>query len=364
MSKLYPTKTHNPCPVCNDTSGDCRVRDELVLCHHAILGQEHSLWQYVRPTTDGIWGVFKPRQDDATAAEIARQKLIQQEKREARLAAQYEKWREGLTVEERDKNFRLLATVGLRPEHRALLHQRGLTDSQIAESLYFSVSPKMAIPDGVNNSLPGVKDGHLATKRTGYACVAFDYRGRALGFQIRDENPDAKNKYTWAKGTMSSHLQNGELPLSVCGDRQSKVFLCEGTQKPRIAAYRLGQQFIGASGGHFSGSILQLKATLGACRNVVLCPDAGDVLNPHTIRRWDATLGLFNFSYRVQIAWWGQFTKDCLDIDELPNLDVVQFLTPSQWRQRSSDPHQGSGIPSPTPKKQSIGDRHAVIRGI
>lgn len=337
--RLIPTRHHNPCPICGDTSGDCRTKDDLILCHSFIDGGEgNQTHHYLRSTKDCIWGIFVPRQEKTTKAERDRYRLIQQAKRQERLEREERKFSQGLTREERDIAIRRLATVGLLSKHREQLQQRGLTNQQIKESLFFSVYPRMAVPVGVSEKLPGVDNGAIATNKTGYACVAFDHQGQAIGFQIRDEEQEAKNKYTWAKGIFSSHLQTGELPLSIAGTITDAVLLCEGTLKPRVASYRFGGiRFIGASGGNFAGSPLQLKAAIGACRRIILCPDAGDIINPHTLRRWKRTLSLFNHNYRVEVAWWGQKAKDGQDIDELNGWSGVEFLKVNEWEAIAND---------------------------
>lgn len=340
-SKFTPTTKRNPCPICSDTSGDCRTTDgEMLLCHSLPDGGDHSLYKWIKSTDDGIWGIFVPRKEDGDRSiDSRRQWLELQRQRQERLEQQAREFNNGLSSAQRDKAIRLLSRhYGLNSSHRQQLRDRGLTDAQIDESHFFSVYPWAAAPPGIDEKCPGIKNGKLWTGATGYACPAFNSRGEAIGFQVRDENPEAQNKYLWAKGNFSSHLKIGELPLSVSGRVGMTVLLCEGILKPRIASYRLQNQFvIGAAGGNFGGSPLQLRSAIGACRRIVIAPDAGDILNPHVLRRIESTLSLFNFTYRVRIAWWGQVEKSAPDIDELSGWGNVQFLTASQWGQLVKD---------------------------
>lgn len=334
QEKLFPTKATSPCPICEDISGDCRTRDNIVLCHTWVHGVENKLYKYRKPSQDLIWGVYTLRSEPKTFAESLEEQEARHDRLRKIVEATERRWRESLDRQQRDSQIRTLATVGLAQRHREELYRRGLTDAQIEESLYFSVGPGMPVPNGVSEDLPGVKNGVLNTKATGYGCVAFDSRGYAIGFQIRDENPGSTAKYTWAKGNKSSHLQNGELPLSVAGQITDAVLLCEGIQKPRIASYHLGGvRFVGASGGNFAGSQVQMRLALGrCCRRIIICPDAGDVQNENVLQRIQKTISLFGHNYLVQIAWWGQETKDQKDIDELMNWDGVRFLSVKEWQ--------------------------------
>lgn len=333
---LHPASLHNPCPICGDITRDCRLRDDgLVLCHSFIDGVEHDTLTYVKPTVDGIWGIYAHRNEDylASKQEKDRYKLILQAKRQERLERQAKKFSEGLTRQERDRAIRTLATVGLLTKHRQDLHRRGLNDDQITQGLFFSVYPGMPLPAGIPDRFPGAKNNHFQTKATGYACVAFDASGYATGFQIRDEDPKAQSKYVWPRSHFSSHLQNGEMPLSVAGELTDGLLLTEGILKPRITSHKLGGiRVIGASGGNFVQTQQQLRVALGKCRRIILCPDAGDVLNRHAVLRWEKTAALFPFTYRVEVAWWGQFDKQEKDIDELDSWDGVEFIPLQKWK--------------------------------
>ncbi|AMA10638.1 hypothetical protein AWQ23_14370 (plasmid) [Picosynechococcus sp. PCC 73109] len=228
--------------------------------------------------------------------------------------------------------------MGLTQKHRQQLRGRGLDDAAIDAGLFFSVAPGLELPRSVSEKLPGVilRDGKkiLHSGVTGFACPAFDEKGRAIGFQIRDENPDADNKYRWAKGSFSSHLQNGELPLNVVEKipQSESVWLTEGFLKPYVASHRLNISCIGSPGGNFLGSKTQLKAALEGASKIIIAPDAGDILNPNVYRRWCKHIKYFvKGGYDVAIAWWGQVAKDCPDIDELSSLDDVEYLSPKEF---------------------------------
>jgi hypothetical protein len=128
-----------------------------------------------------------------------------------------------------------------------------LTDAAIDTGGFFTIYPDQELPYGIPANLPGVTRGKLATKVSGFACPAFDVHGRLIGWQLRVDDP-TDNKYRWAKGWKSSHLPNGELPITICrpveGVKRPGVGLAEGLLKPYVAAQKLGQIVIGAAGAN------------------------------------------------------------------------------------------------------------------
>jgi hypothetical protein len=195
------------------------------------------------------------------------------------------------------------------------------------------VYPNDDVPPSIPPNLPGVIGGKIAASGVGIACLAFDSEGRAIGYQIRLENV-TDSKYRWAKGLTSSHLPNGELPITVIGnDKESdRVWLSEGILKPFVAAHKHGINTLGAAGGYFSGAANQIKNAIGPYKELIICPDAGDINNHHVMLRWEKQITfLESLGKSLLIAWWGQKTKDEDDIDELASLDQVGFITPSQF---------------------------------
>lgn len=274
------------------------------------------------------------RNENEDRLRLERQRIYQE-----RLAAEAEAHRNGLSRADRDKNIRLIANhVGLDSAHRQALKDRGLSDEAIAKGLFFSVTHGQLLPGSVSDRFAGCRlfNGQRLLSvpyevQSGIACVAFDYEGLAIGYQVRNDDKTSKLKYPWAKSLFLSNLQSGELPISVIG-RSPQIFLTEGILKPFVTSHRLGIRCIGASSGAFTASPLQLKAALGSAKNIVICPDAGDILNPKVLARWQKVIDLFKFPCQVRIAWWGQVTKKSPDIDELDTLDGVQFLTLPEWR--------------------------------
>ena len=325
----------NLCPVCGEGSPDCRYSTdgELILCHsHIDFDPQHPDWHYLGVSSNGVWGKFVPRKDrDFDRTEWLEKKA---EKERERLERQREHARNALSIPDRDKALRNLSqSLGLSRRHRQSLIDRGLSQEAIESGLFFSIYPDDPVLADIPRNLPGVINGKIAASGVGIACLAFDSEGQAIGYQIRLENV-TDSKYRWAKGLASSHLADGELPITVIpnGKDKSQVWLTEGILKPFVAAHKHGINAIGAAGGHFSGSASQIRDAIETYREVILSPDAGDINNPQVMKRWaDQIKFLESLGKSLSIAWWGQKTKNDDDIDELENLDQVEFLTPSQF---------------------------------
>ncbi|WP_150974975.1 hypothetical protein [Microcystis aeruginosa] len=82
--------------------------------------------------------------------------------------------------------------------------------------------------------------------------------------------------------------------LSPNGKDNGQVWLSEGILKPFVAAHAYGLNAIGAAGGHFSGAANQVKEAIGPYRQLILCPDAGDINNPQVMLRCLKRLNFWN----------------------------------------------------------------------
>jgi hypothetical protein len=334
-SHLKPFSRSNPCPIC-EGGADCRYStdEELILCHgHIDFDPNHPNWRFVKPASTGVWGVFAPRKDER----FDRNQWLEQ-KAERELRAKREKEARALAslpIEERDKAIRGVSSyIGLSRRHRQALLDRGLTDEQIEAGLFFSVNKGDRVPAGTPANLAGVVNGKIAASLPGYACISFDRHGHATGWQTRLDNTTDGNKYRWAKGTHDSHLPNDELPITVInptGDK-SLLWLTEGILKPFVSAHKHVIACLGASGGWFHKAELQVKEAIVEYRELVIVPDAGDVANRQVMMRWrDQIAFLESLGKSVLVAWWEQRTKDDDDIDELENLDSIEFISPKDF---------------------------------
>jgi hypothetical protein len=333
----------NLCPICGEASPDCRYSTdgELVLCHgHIDFDPQHPEWHYLGVSSNGVWGKFVPRKDrDFDRTEWLEKKAARERER---LEREKEHAKNALSIPDRDKALRLLSqSLGLSRRHKQSLLDRGLSQEAIESGLFFSIYPDDPVPADIPRNLPGVINGKIAASGVGIACLAFDGEGRAIGYQIRLENV-TDSKYRWARGLTSSHLADHELPITVIpnGKESDQVWLTEGILKPFVDAHKHGLNAIGAASGHFLGSPNQIKEAIGPYRQLILCPDAGDINNPQVMLRWSKEIKfLESLGKSILIAWWGQKTKNDDDIDELASLDQVGFITPSQFLEMGkSDP--------------------------
>lgn len=345
MLKFQTTNRNNPCPLCDDVSGDCRSADNgLLFCHSFIDKHQdpaHPDWLYIRPDKSGVWGLFTKRREKENYSrdhwvERSRQLKAEREKEKAARA------KAGLSLTERDRALRLLSSeMGLTDADRQRLRDRGLTDDQIKAGLFFSYRPGAKVSDRIPENLPGIRYGKLAGKHSGIGCVAFNSSGQAIGYQIRLNDITDGGKYRWGYGQVSSHLPNHELPLNVARAENPKnqdIGLTEGILKPYVTDCRLQVNCIGAAGGNHSGSPEQLRVAINDLlqenSRIVIFSDAGDILNPNILKQQQKTISLltsWGHGDRLCFGWWGQVTKDGLDCDEIDPNTVIEYLTPDEF---------------------------------
>jgi hypothetical protein len=246
-----------------------------------------------------------------------------------------------LSDEKRDRAIRRMHShIGLSQSDRQLLkEQRGMTDEQINRGLYFSLETYQDLPTGIPLNFPGVHwEGQTLNNRfKAIACPIFNEKGLVVGLQYRVLD-DVGSRYQWPRSKFSSHLSNGELPITFIRPQNiSKPHLgiVEGTGfKPQLAADRLGQVIIGAAGGQHISSPKQLKRYIHAAEAmgvnteiIQVYIDAGDVLNHHVLNRLaNQILLLESWGHEIEIAWWEQETKEQDDIDELSDLSPIQYI--------------------------------------
>jgi hypothetical protein len=337
--KFIPTTHRNPCPICQDTSGDCRTtQDNLIFCHSFIdIDSGVAGFRWTKPASNGVWGVHVPDKGKKFNREQYERYLelkIAQERNKKQFLAE-----NALDADGRDKAIRKLAShVGLSTCDKQSLLDRGLTKSQIKNGLFFSIDKWKRFNLDLPENLPGIDahKGRFTTKDDGYACPAFDKQGRAIGWQLRVHGVTEGNKYRWAKSLYSSQLPNGEYPLTIVqqGDNSSRILhLSEGLLKPFIASQRHNLAVCGAANnGNFRGSPEQITEIISDYDELAIAPDAGDVLNSHVMRRWSQQINfLKRFNKPIKILWWGQVKKSDGDLDEIDSATFsnAKYLSPS-----------------------------------
>lgn len=351
MTRFISTKRGNPCVICGNTSGKCREAESVRLCMtiaDAVSGAAVPGYKFIGQTKDGLWGKFV--EDDGQDWTFQQRQEWQQEQerlRRQRAAEEAKRRAEALPALERDRLYRnLLSQLTLHPADRADLKRRGLSDEQIEQGGFKSVEQWQQLESELPHQLPGTNlDGLSLNTQPGYLCPIKDADGLIVGCQIRLRDANDGGRYRWLTSATKKrptgptpHLPNGELPLAVHRPHEVKlsgIGMTEGTGvKPFLAAQRLGQTVIGAAGGQFAASPQTLKATLEqlGSKTIDFYPDAGSVSNRNVIRQYKALWTLLRqWGYRVRVVWWGQATKDALDIDELQKLDALSYITPDEF---------------------------------
>jgi hypothetical protein len=391
MAKFSPTRKNNPCLICGNTSGKCRTSEinfgdkptTLHLCMGFPDDVRDSQFKYLGLTKDRLWGKYIQATDWSEALIQSKGERLTQERQERDRLKQQQRLSLALSVEERDKTLRKLHDyIQLSNQHRKNLRERGLSDSQINAGYFFSVVPYQKIPYGIPLNFPGVdfSGQKLWLKDAGIICPAFDPEGRLIGAQLRRDNPSDDGRYRWlGNGEKSSHLPNGELPLSFCRPlrevKRCNPALAEGFLKSFIAAQKLGQICIGASGGLHQSSLEQLRQYLEAAKAkagepIDLYPDAGDVCNRQVLRRWAALVELLStWGYsNLRFGWWGQVTKNECDIDELEDTSAIAYISPQEFFALGAQytgylPEQYRVLPDPEPDIEPDTAAYAAYTG-
>lgn len=332
MSRFFVSSRSNPCPICSDSSGDCRFKDKLILCH-SFIEQDAGIpgYKFAKTSSNGVWGVHFPDNGKQFDQEKYEQYLALKRQKEADKKQFYED--NALDANSRDRAIRKLAKyIGLDSRSRNDLKRRGLSDRQIEAGLFFSIDPWKRFDLNLPRNLPGIHfvGDRLATRDSGYACPIFDKQGRAISWQLRVEGVTKNNKYKWA---VNSTLKNAELPITFIPSENSfkRLYLTEGFLKPLVAANKLNLSICGASSGHFAGSPEQFREIQSDYDEFVVCPDAGDIFNPQVMQRWEKQITfLRSFGKPIKILWWGQVDKnEHQDIDEIDSITLskAEFLT-------------------------------------
>lgn len=287
-------------------------------------------WLYKGQTKDQLWGKYV--KDDGKS-NLDRETYRKQREQER----QREKTRQFNSLSESDRDReskKLLKQLGLNSKHKAALLNRGLKASEIELIGFRTVERGQRLLAPVSSDLAGVNSNGLSLRvPDGFLVPIFNELEQIIGFQLArdDRNP----KYQWLKSGNSSHLPTGELPITSCKGQDSDVRLTEGILKPLVASKRRNQNFIGASGGQFASSPIQLKERLETLKpkRVILTPDSGSLINNHVLRQNRETYKLVkSFGYDVYVEDWGQGNnKNALDIDEILPDTQTKIIPYEQW---------------------------------
>ena len=332
MSKYLATNRNRPCPVCEKTNGNCRILpDDGVLCMTARDGygmENHPEYRYVKLSKNGLWGVYYPRQEEN---DFDRERWLRERNArfEIREKEQAQRNQAALSIEDRDREIRsILNQLTLSDSDRAELHRRGFTDEEIEKRGFRSVKQWQALTGNLSYAVN--RQGKLNNPTDGII-VPVVYFGQYVAFRLHDLQ--GRPKYRSFTG---SHLKNGEFPIAVYGHEKAKgeTWTTEGMEyKPQLTEIRFDVPVIGHNGSNFTSSPQQVKEALERLNTkiVVLCPDGGVTENRGLVKQYEEAIAFYrSLGYIVLIAWWGQFTKDDGDIDEV-NPRFVEKITPEEF---------------------------------
>ena len=374
MSKGYYQL--KPCLVCESNSGKCRGKEdsgkEYILCMTLAdtrKGQIVNGYKCIKPSNNGY------QHNSATFVLDNSQEWTEQQREEWRtnqaIKAANKKLEDkakrenSLTVDQRhDPYSKILDFLPVNNTTIADLNNRGLTqdeqDGIIAYGIRSLVNLRpftfkdkdgkdvtlyyQNLPFRVDPLLSGSnKRGNaLVVSGDGYLCPLRDYDGKITASQLRLYNPESSGdgRYRWISSerqTLSLNIGDSlENPLTVFKpENPTGISIVEGTGvKPYLASKRLNNIVIGAAGGQFAGSPKLLEEYLRRAsedvgsKEIVIYPDAADILNKSVMSRWDQVAKLIiSFGYDVKFAWWGQISKDDCDIDELTNYSQIEYIS-------------------------------------
>lgn len=351
MSKGYYQL--KPCPVCDSDSGKCRGKEdsgkEYILCMtfaDVRKGQIENGYKCIKSSNNGY------QHNSATFVLDNSQEWTEQQceewetrkalrKADARLQQQAKR-EKSLTADQRDKEYsKILDSLKLDITTVSDLKKRGFTEDEINDCGFVSIEAWHKLPFAVDPRLPGISaKNSLVVSGDGYLCPLRDYDGKITALQLRLHNPDDSGRYRWVSSdrqTLALNVGDNSLenPLGVFRpESPTGIAIVEGTgAKPFLASRRLNNIVIGAAGGQFAGSPKLLEEYLRRAsedvnsKEVVIYPDAADILNKSVMSRWQQVANLIiSFGYDVKFAWWGQIAKTDSDIDELTDFSQIKYL--------------------------------------
>lgn len=350
---LLKSKPYNPCPICDDTRGKCRQGKEdtdywqCMTFSDLRKGEVHNGYKCIGGTRDGLWKQFRPdnSQEFSDQQRLEWKQETQRRQREKAKDDEDRRKRSLSALERHEQYTRLFSELTLHPDDHADLIRRGFTNEQIELSGFKSVERYQKLKNQYPDLLPGISsDNKIIVTDSGYLCPVRNTDGLIVACQVRIRalKEGDSNRYRWLSGKgqtlhlFPSESSQGELPLAIFrpdGDISS-IAVAEGTgAKPLIVSQRLNAFTIGAAGGQFASSPELLKEALeraseeSGLRDVDIFPDAGDIENPSVMARWKKTIALVQeWGFTVDVAWWGQTSKEDKDIDELENLDSLTYI--------------------------------------
>ncbi|MBD2730921.1 hypothetical protein H6G96_32540 [Nostoc sp. FACHB-892] len=358
--KITYVSKREPCKNCGHSHGCGELESHWLNCLRAFSQNDVAPgYRFVQPLKNGMGGLLAPDGEQQERPENYQRKL--ESKRIIHKLPL-------LSIEERDRQYRLVnENLRFIPRHREELERRGLNESEInfalergwlrtwnSGQLIRGLSPNLAGTDS-SRGIPELKH-HL-----GFVVWAIDPQGQITGGQIANDDRSF-GKHLWLssskQGGAGQHLPNGESPLFVWSHPEAKsceyLFLVDGALTSFITAsliWRLGNinvAVIGAAGMGFCSSSQTFQDYLQQIspKQIIVCPDAGDVINKQALQRVKDTIALSQkLNYKTTVAWWEQITKAECDIDEFlveGNIQNIEVVSPEKFESILSNYNEDS----------------------
>ena len=344
------------CPVCNGLRKDCRQNTETNLVHCRSTDAHPPDWIF---KGEDAWGfgmwAYAPDAEAWREERHEEWRREQEAKKQKRERIERERNERSLSAIERDREIgKILSQLDLSDRDRQLLKARGLTDVQIEQNGYRSVTQWQKLDNPVSNRLAGTSHNgdRLYNPCDGILCPVPDSNDFYVGLRLHNpkSSENGIGKYIWlssAKRGVTNHDRNGENPIAVYYPEEyrhhDKIGLCEGPEfKSAIAANKLGYPVIGFSGCNFGSSPNALKRAIAGIREkleiekptFVLLGDGGFVSNLQVDRGYQEGIELVqSFGYTAYYAWWNQLEKSDGDIDEIDSATIlnIEYLSPQDF---------------------------------
>jgi len=369
---LIPSRKHNSCPICENTSGKCRQGREdadywqCMTYADAKKGDVISGYKCLGHSKNGLWGQFRiDNSQEWSEQQRLEWKQRNQQRQQEIIKDEEERRQKSLKAEDRHAQYTsLLSELTLHSEDREDLIRRGFTSEQIELSGFKSVEAYQQLQKQYSELLPGIGTGgrSLIVGNAGYLIPVRNTDGLIVACQIRLRTLPAeqKNRYRWLSSKKASaHVYTtgfnpkGELPLTIHRPKikPTGLALVEGTgAKPFLASQWFNLLVIGAAGGLFASSesilksdLERLSEELGGTRELTIYPDKGSVIDIGVMSRWRKTIDLLEkWNWFVKVAWWGQVDKTFPDIDELSEFErgLITFISPEAFFKISEKEHK------------------------
>ena len=344
----------------------------------------HPDYQFAKQSKDGLWGIYYSKQDKSTRQYhnpynsyktslnttqhplnntngnsyhnrekrdgLDENSIIEDEKGIEVISLRSKV--SNVPIGDRDEGIRLMLNqLGLTKQSLSLLYHRGFNDDNIERLGYRSVKQWQPFKSskGQSNNSNSQSDnesylGYGVNRRgnlvnpVGGILIPIPYMGQYQALRLY--NPERRPKYQGFKG---SHLPNGEFPLALYDlsnsqsntlNESNTLWVTEGLEfKPALTAIKFNVAVLGHNGANFTSSPYQTKQVIDglAIKTVIIAPDGGVTQNKHLVKQYEKAIMFYRaLGVEVKIAWWGQFSKDEGDIDEV-NPRWVNLITPTDF---------------------------------